>query len=369
MKGLTLTLFYLSIFFQLALSLSPAYLACQLQKAAGESALTGCPEGTLYVSSADSTANFSSVQDAINSLPDGANGSILIGEGRYYEMINVTRSGRLTLLLDPATASVRGGNATQRNLVHIWNSKYAGNSGLTDEETATLTVFPRLGPVDFKAYNINFENLAANYSIAPALVTSITYANASFYGCAFASWQDTWYTGWAANTYAVDSIIYGQTDYIFGCGTAWFQSVTIANRDCGGGITAWRGESGGNAGVYIADSRIIRSPDALPSTVTDGKCYLARPWNDVSTAVFLRNHMDESISPTGFISWNLQLDTALPSTVYYAEYNTTGPGGITTSRSSQDHILSTDEASQFGLEHLFHGKPSWIDFTYRHHTS
>ena len=118
------------------------------------------------------------------------------------------------------------------------------------------------------------------------------YANASFYGCGFASWQDTWYTGSGANTYAVDSIIYGQTDcrylwafhYIFntliilarplwiwksvrfmlqqGRGAhrfgSWFQSVTLANRACGGGITAWRGTPGTRNGVYIADSRIIR---------------------------------------------------------------------------------------------------------------
>ncbi|KAG9315672.1 hypothetical protein JVU11DRAFT_3318 [Chiua virens] len=60
----------------------------------------------------------------------------------------------------------------------------------------------------------------ADSSIGPALVTSITYANTSFYGCAFSSWQDTWYTGYAAYTYAVDSIIYGETDYIFGLGAA-----------------------------------------------------------------------------------------------------------------------------------------------------
>ena len=43
-------------------------------------------------------------------------------------------------------------------------------------------------------------------------MTDISYANASFYGCAFASFQDTWYTGRNASTYVVGSIIYGQTD-------------------------------------------------------------------------------------------------------------------------------------------------------------
>lgn len=68
MKRLPLTFFCLSILFRLVLSLSPTYISCQLQKSAGESALVGCPEGTLYVSPSDPSANFSGVQEAINSL-------------------------------------------------------------------------------------------------------------------------------------------------------------------------------------------------------------------------------------------------------------------------------------------------------------
>ncbi|OAX32132.1 pectin lyase-like protein, partial [Rhizopogon vinicolor AM-OR11-026] len=262
-------------------ALSPEYLACQLQKAASSSPLTGCPEGTLFVSPTDTRANFTKVQDAVASLPETGAATILIGNGEYFEMLNVARSAPLTLLgqLDPATASDLAGNASQRNLVHIWNNLYV-QSGVTDEETATLTIAPssgqNFGNTNFRAYNIDFENRAANYSISQALVTSITYANASFYGCVFASWQDTWYTGSGAYTYAFDSIIYGQTDYLFGYGTAWFQNVTLANRACGGGITAWQGTSGTKNGAYIADSKIIRSPDANSTTVTDKKCYLGK---------------------------------------------------------------------------------------------
>jgi hypothetical protein len=119
----------------------------------------------------------------------------------------------------------------------------------------------------------------ANYAIAQALVTDISYANASFYGCDFASFQDTWYTGRNGSTYVTGGTVYGQTDYLFGFGTAWFQNVTLANRACGGGITAWKGTNqtdapGNRYGVYIADSQIIRSPDANATTATTGLCYL-----------------------------------------------------------------------------------------------
>lgn len=339
------------------------------QKPAGESALAGCPEGTLYVSPTDASANFSSVQEAIDSLPGTGNAVILIGQGQYFEMVNVARSAPLVLLgqLDSATASIKAGNASQRNLVHIWNNRCVGE-GFTDEETATLTVAPSygysFGNVDFKAYNIDFENRAPIDVITQALVTSITLANASFYGCTFASWQDTWYTGYGANTYAVDSIIYGQTDYLFGCGTFWFQSGTLANRACGGGITAWQGTPGTSNGVYIADSNIIRSPDADPATVTTGRCFLGRPWNEYAVAVFLRNYMDDSINSAGFRSWDEE--GAVPSTTFYAEFASSGPGSSTSARVPQDYILSSDEAQKHGLKHVFHETPGWIDFGYKH---
>ncbi|KAG8214700.1 pectin lyase fold/virulence factor [Butyriboletus roseoflavus] len=341
----------------------------RLLKSAGESALAGCPQGTLYVSQTDSSANFSSVQEAINSLPRLGKAVILIGGGQYFEKLSVSRPGPLTLLgqLDPATATLRNGNASQRNIVRVWNNKYVGN-GTTDEETATLTVGPAVdypfGNVDFRAYNIDFENRAANYSIAQALVTSITLANVSFYGCTFASYQDTWYTGFDASTYVVDGIIYGQTDYLFGCGLSWFQSVILANRGCGGGITAWMGASGTINGVYIADSQIIRSPDIDATIATDGSCFLGRPWNSDARAVYLRNYMDDSINYAGFTAWSV--GNTIPATTYYAESGSYGPGGNTSARVQQDHILGSEQAQIYTLEYVFSGKPKWIDSEYQY---
>ncbi|KAG2040405.1 carbohydrate esterase family 8 protein [Suillus americanus] len=351
-------------------ALSPDYSACQLQQNKKTSPLTGCPKGTLFVSPTDSRASFKTVQAAVESLPKTGDAIILIGAGEYFEMVNVARSAPLTLLgqLDPDTARDPAGNASQRNLVHIWNNLYV-HGGLTDEETATLTVArpsgQQFGNTDFKAYNINFENRAANYSISQALAGSFIYANVSFYGCTFASWQDTWYTGHGAYSYAVDSIIYGQTDYLFGFGTAWFQNVILANRACGGGITAWRSTEGTKNGAFIADSKIIRSPDANITTVTDGRCYLGRPWNTLAVAVYLRTYMDESIHPAGFTHWSRE--KSIPDTTYFAEYNSYGPGGDTSKRVPQEFILNAMQVNKnFTLESVFAGTPAWIDFNYKY---
>ncbi|VDB91794.1 unnamed protein product [Peniophora sp. CBMAI 1063] len=370
----------------LSSALSARYLACQLQKSDGTSALTGCPDGTLYVSAADPEADFTTVQDAVLSLDEDSSVTILIGAGEYHETVNVTRTGPLTLLgqLDP-NATEPTFNATSRNLVHIWNDLYV-QTGMDDADSAVLLIAPSynasligagtngaplqslFGNVDFKAYNIDFENRAADYAISQALVTDISYANASFYGCAFASYQDTWYTGRNGSTYVVDSIIYGQTDYLFGFGTAWFENVTLANRACGGGIVAWKGSDdsiapGNRYGAYISKSEIIRSPDANATTVTDHSCWLGRPWNDLATTVYLRTYMDDSVQPAGFEPWG-STRPVIANTTFYAEFDSTGPGANLSARVTDEHILDDDDASNLTIAHVFFGTPSWIDFEY-----
>jgi pectin methylesterase-like acyl-CoA thioesterase len=143
-----------------------------------------------------------------------------------------------------------------------------------------------------------------------------------------------WYTGRNASTYVVDSTIYGQTDYLFGFGTAWFQNVTLANRACGGGIVAWKGTNtsaadgtpyapGNRYGAYIADSRIVRSPDANATLDITGKCWLGRPWNDWATTVYLRTYMDDTIQPAGFEPFSTSRPKIM-NTTYYAEYDSYG---------------------------------------------
>ncbi|EPQ54795.1 pectin lyase-like protein [Gloeophyllum trabeum ATCC 11539] len=369
--------------------LSPIYLGCQLQKPSSWSQLLGCSSGTLYVSPTDPEANFTSVQAAVDSLSEGEPVTILIGEGVYHETVNVSRQAPLTLLgqLNGATAFDPAGNASTRNLVQIWNNGWVVTQGVEDDaQSAVLVVSPSFnasligagptgaplqplfGNVDFKAYNIDFQNLAANYSISQALVTDISYANASFYGCTFASYQDTWYTGRNASTYVVDSIIYGMTDYLFGFGTAWFQNVTLANRGCGGGLVAWKGTNltdapGNRYGAYISNSKIIRSPDANATTVTDGKCYLGRPWNSLATTVYLNTYMDQSIAPVGWIQFD-STRTLNISTTYYAEYNSYGPGGNYSGREPYEHFLTDTEARNFTVDKVFLEHPKWIDYTY-----
>ncbi|TDL16220.1 pectin lyase-like protein [Rickenella mellea] len=385
MRSVALLVFTALGFLTEVKSLSPLYLACQMQKPANTSPLLGCPAGTIFVSPTDSRAQFKKVQDAVLSLPQTGSKIILIGAGEYHETVNVTRTGPLTLLGQlNASALAPGANTSTRNLVKIWNNLFV-QSGMDDAQSAVLLVAPSFnasligagptgaplqplfGNTDFKAYNIDFQNRAANFAISQALVTDISYANASFYGCTFASYQDTWYTGRNGSTYVVDSVIYGQTDYLFGFGTAWFENVTLAQRACGGGLVAWKGTNqsdapGNRYGAYISNSRIMRSPDANATTVTTNECFLGRPWNDLATTVYLRTYMDDSIKPVGWEPFSSSRPVIM-NTTFYAEYDNTGPGSNTSQRVS-DHILTDAQAKNFTVPKVFLGTPTWIDYTY-----
>lgn len=172
--------------------------------------MTGCPIGTIYVHPNSTYANFNTIQSAVLSLPnDTSSQYILIGKATYNEQVNVTRAGPLTLLGQTTASGLNG----QYNGVRVtWAQANVGNTLYTDNAyTSVLTVASNLnasltgagitgfaepantpyGSVDFKAYNIDFDNNQFPYANGPALALSVGYANTSFYRCGFYSYQDT----------------------------------------------------------------------------------------------------------------------------------------------------------------------------------
>ncbi|CAO3695488.1 unnamed protein product [Umbelopsis ramanniana] len=363
------------------------YQTCQAIKPIHGNPLEGCPAGTVYVSATDKKAKFQSVQAAIDHVAREKQATILIGSGVYHEVINITSPGSLTLLGQTS----QPGNWSA-NLVTIWNSSAIPMLpvGADDADTVTFTVAPNRaaaligagfygapivndtwGSPDFKAYNLNVENRYANYSAGQALALGVSYANASFYGCAFRSYQDTIYAGRFASVYFEGCEVAGQTDFLFGFGTLYIENSTIASRGAGGGITAWKGTPDGYAGVYnntyglyVHNSQLVKSPDANATLDIVGKCALGRPWNNMSRVVFEDCYMGDHIQPNGFIPW---LPTTLNmSTVYYAEFGSYGPGYNASLREPSEHLGTTAEGeSLWNFSSVFKGIPKWIDHTWR----
>ncbi|KAL5333874.1 pectin lyase fold/virulence factor [Aspergillus crustosus] len=317
--------------------------------------LHACPKDTIVVSTLNPKAHFSSIQAAIESLPnDNSSQTILILKGEYTEQLNVTRSGPVTLLgqTDHVTEA-------SNNQVRItWAQANHDNTGQTVDNvfSSVLTVAPTLdvsysgsgptgypvpedtpfGNVDFRAYNIDFTNTWADYSDGPAHALSFSRANGGFYHCGFYSYQDTIYVGKLGNAYFYKSIIAGQTDFLYGFGTAWIQESEVLLRNCGGGITAWKGTNttfDNKYGVYIVESS-VKAANASIAPEIAGKCPLGRPWNGLHRSIFARSYEDGSIDPSGYIDWIVDGESRLSNETFMAEYAVFGPGFNASGRAS-----------------------------------
>jgi glucose/arabinose dehydrogenase len=55
----------------------------------------------------------------------------------------------------------------------------------------------------------------------PSAAIFVAYANASFYGCTFASYQDTLFVGRNGSAFFYGGRVVGSTDFLYGFGTAW----------------------------------------------------------------------------------------------------------------------------------------------------
>lgn len=199
----------------------PAKTYAKCQRPAKHHPLDGCPKHTLYVNKDAAVANFTTIQDAILSLPNNTDAyTILIAPGDYNEQLNVTRQGPLTLLgvsdrpwKGKSYSNIDYDTTSSNRVTVSWAMANHDSSGkiVDNAVTSVLTVAPTwessksgFGPTgwpvpdgtpfgceDFRAYNIDFRNYAADAADGPAHAAGISRANAGFYSCGLYSYQDT----------------------------------------------------------------------------------------------------------------------------------------------------------------------------------
>ncbi|RYP42672.1 hypothetical protein DL767_000041 [Monosporascus sp. MG133] len=241
------------------------------------------------------------------------------------------------------------GSSAQENAVQVyWNSANHDAVFPDNVYTGVLTIGPNLnatltgsgptgfpvpedtpfGCTDFRAYNIDFRNEYTPYANGPAHALGVSRANAGFYSCGFYSYQDTVYVGKLGNAYFHDTVVAGQTDFLYGFGTLYIEKSTLALRGCGGGITAWKGTNTtfpNKYGVYISNSRVVAANSSIASEIED-KCSLGRPWNDGHRSVFMETYFDSSILPAGYTPWSGQPNGRIGPNTTMAVYDVYGPG-------------------------------------------
>jgi pectinesterase len=190
--------------------------------------------------------------------------------------------------------------------------------------------------------------------------------------CCFDSFQDTLFTGplppkamtpggftgpkefdkrAKSRQYYKDCHIRGDVDFIFGSAIAYFEHCLIESLDSGdlpeseksdssiyGYVTAASTPEGYKYGYVFKDCDFIS--DKCPA----GSVYLGRPWREFAKTVLIGCRLGAHIHKDGFFDWN---KTDARETIYYAEYESSGPGASDDTRVEYVHHLTEKEAAKY----------------------
>jgi len=173
---------------------------------------------TNLVVAPDGSAPFKTVQEAIMAVPAGTRENpvlIHIKPGTYKELIYVQREKRFFHLL--------GEDALKTVLTFNLNANLPGPDGKPIGTFRTASTV--IDADDFRAENITFENSAG--PVGQALAVRVEGDRVVFRHCRFLGWQDTILDNRGRHYYR-DCYVAGHVDFIFGGGTAFFDTSTAS---------------------------------------------------------------------------------------------------------------------------------------------
>ncbi|CAI0626750.1 unnamed protein product [Linum tenue] len=222
----------------------------------------------------------------------------------------------------------------------------------------------------FIAKNMGFENSAGAVGHQAVAYRSQS-DNSVVFNCQFDGYQDTLYPQ-TYRQFFRDCVITGTIDFIFGVARTVLQNCTMIvrkpmdNQQCI--VTAeGRQDPNGDSAIVIMNSHIMGDPAYLP--VKDQlKAYLGRPWKEYSRTVIMHTVIDGMIAPEGWLEW--QGDLGL-KTLYYAEFENTGPGSVQTGRVTWPGVkhIGAADAANFAPGKLYVEGDDWITATSVPYTS
>jgi len=310
-----------------------AWAATALFACAGSMSLAA----TTIVVAADGSGQFTKVQDAIMSVPNGTADNpvvIHIQPGTYKELIYVQREKRFFHLV--------GEDAQTTTLTFDLQANLPGNDGKPIGTFRTPSV--TIDADDFTAENLTFENSAG--PVGQALAIRVDGDRAVFRNCRFLGHQDTILVN-RGRQYFERCYIEGTTDFIFGGATAWFEDCDI---HClkSSYITAAATPDFQPFGFVFNNCRVTAAPGV--------EMYLGRPWRDFAAVTFLHCELPAAIRPAGWHNWD---QPQRESTARYAEFGNTGPGADTKGREKWVHQLAAKEAAAITPERVLAGADGW----------
>ncbi|KAL8494131.1 hypothetical protein ACS0TY_025064 [Phlomoides rotata] len=289
------------------------------------------PSYTLTVDKNPVLGDFTTIQDAIDSLPSVNLVRVVINvhAGVYTEKVTIPQL--------KSFITIEGASAEKTIVQWGDTAQTRGPKGqpLGTYGSATFAV----NAPYFLAKNITFKNTTP---VPPpgavgkqAVAFRISADTAAFVGCKFLGAQDTLYDHLGRHYYK-DCYIEGSVDFIFGNALSLFESCQVhAIAPVTGAVTA-QGRSSmlDDTGFSFVNCRMTGS----------GALYLGRAWGPFSRVVFAYTYMDNIIIPKGWYNWG---DPSREMTVFYGQYKCTGPGASFAGRVSWSRELTDEEAKPF----------------------
>ena len=286
----------------------------------------------------DGSGDFKTIQEAVNSFRDHSQERVTlhVKNGIYAEklvipaykpnihIIGESRAGVIITWDDYSGKPFPPGNDRTGKPLH---STYTSYTVLVEAPDIILE-------------NLTIRNTAGRVGQAVAL--NVQGDRFVCRNCVLLGNQDTLYAA-AEGTrqYYENCLIEGTTDFIFGKSISVFQSCTIKSLS-NSYITAAATPEYQSHGFVFFDCTLIADPEAT-------KVYLGRPWRPYAQTVFIRCRMGDHILPAGWDNWG---NPANEKTAFYAEYQSTGPGGAPGQRVAWSRQLTDQEAKSYTPENI-----------------
>ena len=301
------------------------------------------------VVSQDGSGNFTTIQEAVNSVRDllQQRVTIHIKKGIYHEKLIIPSwKTKISLIGDDKENTI------------VTNSDYSGKAfpGGKDvfgkDKFSTYTSFTVLVQGnDFMAENLTIENAAG--AVGQAVALHVEGDRCQIKNCKLLGHQDTLYAATEGSRQLYqDCYIEGTTDFLFGEATVVFQNCTIKSLT-NSYITAAATTPRQAFGFVLINCKLIADSSVK-------KVFLGRPWRPYAKTVYVNCEMGSHILPEGWNPW--KGDAMWPDkekTAFYAEYGNSGAGASTNKRVSWSKQLTKEEAQKYTISNILGGVDKW----------
>ena len=313
--------------------------------------------------SQDGRGDFSSLQAAIDAIPDDGREAVEIAvrDGEYRERVVVNKPHLRIVGESPGrTVIVHSAHATEPNP--------DGTPRGTFLSFTLLVAAP-----DVTIENLTVRNDAGDGRVVGQAVAVYAAGDRGVWrNCRFIACQDTLFCGplmpkveadvaprrcdaevvefvgdcppTRSRQYFERCFIRGDVDFIFGPYRCWFERCTLYMNARGGWYTAANTPGAQPWGMVF--HRCALTGECVP-----GMGFLGRPWRAFARTLFLECDMDEHVSPLGFMDW----DEIRVVTGRLGEWRTTGARADPSVRHPMQKRLTDDEAREVTVEAVLAG--------------